>query len=301
LIDPQETFDGTWPFAPNFYDGSGFRQHYVDEGEGNPIVCLHGEPTWGYLYREFIPRLARQGRVVVPDHMGFGKSETPQDRSYSIREHAENMERLLVEHLDLTNITLVLQDWGGAIGSAFALRNIDRVDRICVCNTLVMGSRPEGITGPMGYPWFRWTQTDQYEPTIRNLGATVLSVMKRIGFERTAHIDETWVRAYSAPFPTPEDCLGAYQFPRNIAARETAEFMIETIKAAGGTDVFASKPAIGIFGEEDRAIPTDYAVASFKGMFPDGPVVRLPGVGHFLQEDAPEAVASMIELFIQAS
>ncbi|MDH3680882.1 MAG: alpha/beta fold hydrolase [Acidimicrobiia bacterium] len=264
-------------------------------------MCIHGEPTWGYLYRDFIPRLVRQGRVVVPDHMGFGKSETPRERSYSTREHAENMERLLVEHLNLTNITLVLQDWGGSIGSAFALRNPDRVDRVCVCNTIVMGSRPEGIPGPLGHPWFNWTLTDQYEPTIRNLGSTVLSVMKRIGFERTAHIDETWIRAYSAPFPTPEDCIGAYQFPRNIAAPETAEFMLETIEAAGGTEVLASKPAIGIFGEEDRAIPVDYAVASFKGMFPNGPVVRLPGVGHFLQEDAPEAVASMIELFIQSS
>ena len=93
-----------------------------------------------------------------------------------------------------------LQDWGGPIGSAFALRNPDRVDRICVCSTMVMGSRPEGITGPMDYLWFNWTLTDEFEPTIRNLGATVLSVMKRIGFERTAHIDETWIRAYSAPF-----------------------------------------------------------------------------------------------------
>ena len=300
MIDPHETFDGMWPYAPNFYDGNGFRQHYVDEGMGRPIVCIHGEPTWGFLYREFIPRLSRQGRVVVPDHMGFGKSETPQDRSYSIREHVENLERLLVEHLDLTNITLVLQDWGGAIGSAFALRNPDRVDRICVCNTMVMGSRPTGITGPTDYFWFKWTQTDQFEPTIRNLGATVLSVMKRIGFERTAHVDETWIRAYSAPFSTPEECIGAYQFPRNIGAPETAAFMAETIANAGGTDALAAKPAIGIFGEEDRAIPVEYAVASFKGMYPNGPVVRLPGVGHFLQEDAPEAVASMIDLFIQA-
>jgi cis-3-alkyl-4-acyloxetan-2-one decarboxylase len=301
MIDPEETFDGTWPFAPNFYDGNGFRQHYVDEGEGSPIVCIHGEPTWGYLYRNLIPRLVRQGRVVVPDHMGFGKSETPRDRAYSTREHVENIERLLVDHLDLTNITLVLQDWGGSIGSGFALRNPDRVDRICVCNTIVMGSRPDVTPGPADYPWVNWTLTDEYEPTIRHLGATVLSVMKRMGFERTAHIDETWVRAYSAAFPTVEECIGAYQFPRNITAPETAEFMAETIEAAGGTEVLASIPAIGIFGEEDRAIPTGYAVASFKGMYPDGPVVRLPGVGHFLQEDAPEAVASMIELFIQSS
>ena len=85
--------------------------------------------------------------VFQQSDMGFGKSETPQERSYSTREHAENMERLLVEHLNLANITLVLQDWGGSIGSAFALRNPDRVDRVCVCNTIVMSSRPEGIPG----------------------------------------------------------------------------------------------------------------------------------------------------------
>lgn len=301
MIDQNETFDNTWPFEPRFYDGNGFRQHYVDEGEGAPIVCVHGEPTWGYLYRNFIPRLVRQGRVVVPDHMGFGKSETPQDRSYSIREHVENFERLLVDHLDLSGITLVLQDWGGAIGTAFALRNPDRVDRIVICNTLVIGSRPDGVTGPQDYPWVQWVQTPQYEPTILNLGATLLSVMKRMGFERTSHIDETWIRAYASAFPTPEECRGAIQFPRNITAPETAEFMLETVQAAGGTGALSAKPAIGIYGEEDRAIPTDYAIASFRGVFPDSPVVRLPGVGHFLQEDAPEAVASMVELFIQAS
>jgi haloalkane dehalogenase len=91
MIPAGEDFDGTWPFAPHFFDGSGFRMHYVDEGSGDPIVLLHGEPTWGYLYRRFIPRLRAHGRVIVPDHMGFGKSETPQDRTYSIREHVDNL------------------------------------------------------------------------------------------------------------------------------------------------------------------------------------------------------------------
>jgi haloalkane dehalogenase len=111
MIPADETFDGTWPFAPHVFSKNGFRQHYVDEGPrdaGETFVCLHGEPTWGYLYRHFIPALTRLGRVVVPDHMGFGKSESPQDRSYSIREHAENLERLLLE-LDVRDVTLVVQ------------------------------------------------------------------------------------------------------------------------------------------------------------------------------------------------
>ena len=85
MIPSEETFNGTWPFTPHFSDASGFRQHYVDEGprDAEVLICLHGEPTWGYLYRNFIPRLSERYRVIVPDHMGFGKSETPQDRVYN--------------------------------------------------------------------------------------------------------------------------------------------------------------------------------------------------------------------------
>jgi cis-3-alkyl-4-acyloxetan-2-one decarboxylase len=77
MIPAHETFGGTWPFAPHFFEGNGFRMHYVEEGDGEPIICLHGEPTWGYLYRRFIQHLSGTNRVAVPDHMGFGKSETP--------------------------------------------------------------------------------------------------------------------------------------------------------------------------------------------------------------------------------
>src|SRR5919108_3740989 len=80
MIPADETFDGTFPFKPHFTNAPGFRMHYVDEGEGDPIVCLHGEPTWAYLYRNFIPPLSKRHRVIVPDHMGFGRSETPVDR-----------------------------------------------------------------------------------------------------------------------------------------------------------------------------------------------------------------------------
>ena len=104
MIHADETYDGTWPYAPRFFDGCGFRQHYVDEGEGDPIVCLHGEPTWGYLYRNMIDPLAEHGRVIVPDHMGFGKSETPQDKTYTLQTHTENLVGL-IEHLDMRNIT----------------------------------------------------------------------------------------------------------------------------------------------------------------------------------------------------
>jgi len=115
MIQANETFDGTWPYAPRFCPAGGFQQHYVDEGSGRPVVMLHGQPTWGYIYRHFIAPLARTHRVIVPDHMGFGKSETPQDREYTLATHVANL-TVLIDTLDLREITFVMQDWGGPIG-----------------------------------------------------------------------------------------------------------------------------------------------------------------------------------------
>ena len=297
MIPAEETFAGTWPFAPRYFSGAGFRMHYVDEpGQGpETIVCLHGEPTWGYLYRRFIPRLAQHGRVVVPDLMGFGKSETPQDRSYTIRDHADNLGALL-DHLDLRRITFVAQDWGGPIASAFALRHPDRIERLCLMNTGVPGLPPSGGRTVRDLPWFQWVQTEESRAVLSNLGATVLSVLKRIGFERTAHVDETWVRAYAAAFPTSADCKGALAFPAAINSNETRAFMLPLLQ---NLPALAAKPAMYIHGEEDRAIPTEFSVGAFRSTWPRGPVITLPGVGHFLQEDAPETVCALISQFIQ--
>jgi haloalkane dehalogenase len=297
VIDEDEDFDGTWPFAPHYYGGCGFMQHYVVEpGRGDPILLLHGEPTWGYLYRRFIPALTPFGTVIVPDHMGFGKSETPQDRSYTIREHVDNLEGLL-DHLAVHDVTIVGQDWGGPIGCAYALRHPERIKRLVLMNTGPPGAPPAGVPTVVDWPWYQWIHGDaDSEAVLSNLGSTILSVLKRIGFERTAHVDETWIQAYAAPFPTPADCKGAVEFPQCIANHETLEVLLEHF---ANLPALAAKPAMYIHGEADRAIPTDFAVGSFRSTWPAGPVVTLPGVGHFLQEDAPEAVIALIQQFIQ--
>ncbi len=299
MIKPQETFDGTWPFAAHFFEGNGFRMHYVDENpEGKEtFLCVHGEPTWGYLYRNIIPRLVRAGRVVVPDHMGFGKSETPQDRRYTIEEHYRNLENLVLD-LDLRNITLVIQDWGGPIGGSLAYAHPDRVKRLCVMNAIAGGRAPKTTSKIRQSPWFLWVNSPAFEPTVRNLGSNALSVIKRIGFERTAHVDETWVRAYSAPFPTPGSCVAAIRFPECIADDETVIFL-RSLRTDEAVAAVKAKPAMYVHGEADRAIPMDFAIGCFQDMWPDGPVVTLPGVGHFLQEDAPEAVSALIQQFVQ--
>ncbi len=303
MIPADETFAGTWPYAAKFFEGNGFRQHYVDVGRCDAdsedvIVCLHGEPTWGYLYRNFIPRLAQIGRVIVPDHMGFGKSETPQDRDYSTRDHSDNLERLLLS-LDLRNITLVMQDWGGLIGATFALRHPDRIKCLCVCNANIPWARAP-VEPPRSHKWQAWMQSDQYGPVVSNLGATALSVMQRIGMERMDHVNETWLRAYSSAFPTPESCRGALQFPRNISHPETYAFYKE-LEAKHDLARLQAIPAMCVVGEEEKTTPAELRVFGFKSLWPNGPVVRLPGVGHFLQEDAPGIVTALVEQFIQVN
>ena len=300
MIPAEETFDGTWPFRPRFTDAPGFRMHYVDEGAGEPIVCLHGEPTWGYLYRNFIPRLSASHRVVVPDHMGFGKSETPQDRSYTLRSHVENLVAL-VEELDLTDITLVLQDWGGPIGTQFTVRYPERVKRLVLMNTIAgYGRVPEGTPEVTSSPWFRWIgeglESGRAEAVLRNLGTTVLSVMKMLGFQRSEAVTDAWLRAYSAPFATPEECLGGLEFPIDAYSGRIADYVLEGLP---GLEQLRAKPAMLAEGMEDRAIPPARAIADFRALWPDGPVVELPGVGHFCQEDAPEVLVPLIQQFVQ--
>jgi len=302
MIPADETFGGTFPFKPNFFDGRGFKQHYVDEGEGEPIICLHGEPTWGYLYRKFIPELSKTHRVIVPDHMGFGKSETPQDREYSLKAHVENL-AALIEHLDLNDITFVCQDWGGPITGAYTVRNSDRVKRLCLMNTVLgYGGAVEGAekVPPNDSPWFKWVRKNieqgTYEEVLGNLGSTILSVMKIIGFQKTRVVDNRWIAAYAGPFETKADCKGAIEFPLDVVEGRIGKYVMEGLP---GVEALRKKPAMLAEGMKDRAILPEVAIADFKALFPKGPVVELPRAGHFCQEDVPEILVPLIQQFIQ--
>ncbi len=190
-------------------------------------MLLHGEPTWGYLYRRFIGPLAERHRVVVPDHMGFGKSETPQDRSYLLGEHVGNLESLLVDELDLREVTLVLHDWGGPIGAGFALRHPGRVARIILLNSLL----PLGLDHEWPLlaanleesSWFRWARSAHASGTLAemlgNARHTVAHLMLELqGIVNASVVDPLWIRAYGEPFAGAGESRGAIDFPRQIVA-----------------------------------------------------------------------------------
>ena len=221
--------------------------------------------------------LSQSHRVIVPDHMGFGKSATPRDREYSLKSHVENLTRL-VDALDLKDVTFVIQDWGGLIGAAYSLRHPDRIKRLFLLNTLSgYGKIPfDGLT-----PWFQFVKTHHDAKTLHeilgNLDANALSVMKIMGFENSAAVDSNWIAAYSAAFPTKDDCLGAIEFPLDAVLGRIAPYIKEGFPLL---DNLKSKPAMLTVGMKDRTIAPDRQLADFRAVWPGRPIIKLPNAGH---------------------
>jgi haloalkane dehalogenase len=233
--------------------------------------------------------------------MGFGKSDTPADREYTLSTHVDNLEALLLE-LDLRDITLVMQDWGGPIGGGFAFRHVDRVKRLCLINTIVpLGLPIERELFPRNAEseWFRWIRRahadGSLEDVLGSLDVTILSVMKLLGFENSAVVDQTWMRAYGAHFRSKEDCKGAINFPLDFV---TGRVKFQTA-GAPVLDAVRRKPAMLAEGLRDRAILPETVLTHFRTGFPAGAVVELENAGHFCQEDEPAILVALIEQFLQ--
>ncbi len=303
-IDPDATFEGTWPFRARYSDALGFRMHYVEEGAGpETMLLLHGEPTWSYLFRRQIPVWAEHARVIAVDHMGFGKSATPKDRTYWLQDHIDNLERFVLAR-DLRDLTLVMHDFGGPVGMGLAIRHPDRVKRIVSVNGPTPAGQPDLIDRLMANasasPWFQWILKAEANGTLEQvlgqLDYTILSTLKLNGFERNAIITEPWLDAYRAPFPTPAHAAGAIGWAKGFATGAHAfETPDTTTKAA-----LAAKPALAIWGEADRTLQAEQFLPLFRQAFPNGKVLRLPGVGHYSPEDAPDEVARLVADFVTA-
>lgn len=304
MIPADETFDGTFPFAPHFSSAPGFRMHYVDEGAGPVLLFLHGEPTWGYLFRHAIQALSGDHRVVVPDHMGFGKSETPAERGYRLQDHIDNLEALVLD-LGLREITLVMHDFGGGVGMGLLARRPELISRIVAVNAPVpfdqagLGAALSGAAAEA--PWFRWVLRAEKDGTLDDvlgeLGYNILSTLKLNGFQDNSVVTPTWIRAYGTPFPTPESTLGARGWAKGFALGQHV-FEAPTADASA---MLSTLPALAIWGMEDRTLDGGRFLPLFREIFPGGAVVELPGVGHYSFEDAPSTMTSLLRLFLQMS
>ena len=240
--------------------------------------------------------------MIVPDHKGFGKSEAPQEREYTLQTHVEDL-AALIEELDLHEITFVIQNWGDPIGGCYTALHPERVKRLCLLNTVVSLMAPPLLPdAPERAPWFErigdGLEDGKVDAVLGNLGRTALRVMKLVGFENGAAVDQNWIDAYSALFDSYEACKGAIEFPIDAIQQRAAPYMRE---CAANVEAVRSKPAMLVEGMRDRTIYPPPAIGLFQPLWPEGPITRLEHARHFSQEDAPEIIVPLIRQFIQTT
>ena len=288
LRTPDERFADLpdFPYQPRYVEvPPGLRMHYIDEGAGDPILCLHGEPSWCYLYRKMVPTLSRQGRVIAVDLIGFGRSDKPVGReSYTYALHHDALVAL-IKHLDLKRITLVCQDWGGLLGLPIAMEMPERFARLVIMNT---GLPISGKSlGPAFMAWKAFANRSEDLPVglvLQNATASKLS--------------PEIVAAYDAPFPDARYKGGALQFPNLVPISEDAEALPHMRKTAESLKAW-SKPALVLFSDKDPV--TAGGDAFFRALIPSAkaePEITIHDAGHFLQEDKGEEIAGLIVEFI---
>ena len=317
-----------YPFQPNYIkvddlEGGQLRMHYIDEGHGEVILCMHGQPSWSYLYRKMIPIFVSAGyRVIAPDLIGFGKSDKPTQReNYTYASHVAWVKGL-IESLDLTNITLVCQDWGGLIGLRVAAENEERFARLVLANT--------------GLPDAENVPDDKIEEVSENMRAYYdsLAVPGNVVEMATAMMGDTtgmgflhWVKycgesagfspqdvlaamtggvlseaeqkAYGAPFPDESYHAGGRQFPSLVPIMPD-NFAIPANRAAWAKLKQWQKPLLTAFSDSDPV--TAGGEVRFQNSVPGAqgqPHITIKGAGHFIQEQAPEELAAATIRLIQ--
>ncbi|HWA12092.1 MAG TPA: alpha/beta fold hydrolase [Burkholderiales bacterium] len=285
-----------WPYAPRYARVNGWRMHYVDEGAGEPVVLLHGNPTWGFLYRDVIPPLLQAGyRVVVPDMIGFGLSEKPvNEHAHSLDMHAANLAGLM-KHLALRNITLVCHDWGGPTGLSYAMSHLAAVRALVIMSTWAWPAPPAEFHTRL-FPW-RTMHAPLIGPYLLGRHAALagrgvyLSVVDREKFRQRAQ------GAYEAVLPDTQSRLLTWTWPRWIPLDDRAR-AIERFRWLEQELSRCTLPALILWGREDEVFDHGTFAARFKALLPhaDGP--HLVTGRHFLQEDSGPQIAAHVIRFL---
>jgi pimeloyl-ACP methyl ester carboxylesterase len=290
-LDVHSDQGGTFPWESRRVEVSpGISQAFVDEGPRDApltFLCLHGNPTWSYLYRRFIRALSPTYRVIAVDHVGFGRSDKPSDPAYyTLDRHVRNLTAVL-DSLDAQRVVPIVQDWGGPIGMGWAAAHPDRVAGAVVLNTWCFVTDP-----PMALPWLFLGKGGWRRSTRSNIFVELFLIR---GGKRKLSPAEA--NAYRAPFPTPAERVGIARFPQLIPP--SAQPSHETWQTMRGIEdslaVLRDKPALICWALKDLAFKKP-AMERWTRVFAkvDGPHL-LPNAAHYLQEDAPEAILEQLE------
>jgi len=269
-----------YPFQSRYADVAGARVHYVDEGAGPPLLLLHGNPTWSFLYRDVVAALRDRYRCIAVDYPGFGLSSAPPGYGFTPAEHADVLEQLVVQ-LDLSAVTMMVQDWGGPIGFAVATRHPDRFAAFVVGNTWAWPKSDPGtqlfsrlLGGPIG------------RRLIVNRNLFVERILP--GGVRRRTLPDAVMAAYRGPFPTPASRRPTAVFPQQILA--SRPFLAEVERRL---PTLRDRPALILWPTRDVAFG-DRERRRWEEAFPHHRTVLLEGAGHYIQEDAAEEIVTAI-------
>ncbi|MDI4648239.1 alpha/beta fold hydrolase [Cohnella hashimotonis] len=277
-VDPAE-----YPFEDRWLAYRDGAIHYVDEGRGQTVLLLHGNPTWSYLYRNVIKTLRGECRLIALDYPGMGMSRAPSGYGYTPQEHSEALGELIAS-LGLKDIVLVVQDWGGPIGLNYAVRNRDNVRGIVLMNTWAWPAKLAAMklfsVAMGGWPLGYWLQTR------RNFFARKIVPS---GIHQADKITKTLTKAYTDPYPTPASRMPTWMFPRSI---RKARNWLAGIEA--GLPALADLPARIVWGARDSAGFPLAEMRRWQSYLKKNETEILEDASHYVQEDRPDRVAANI-------
>ncbi|HET6882230.1 MAG TPA: alpha/beta fold hydrolase [Pirellulales bacterium] len=280
-----------YPFTSNWLDLDGLRYHYLDEGDGEPLLLVHGNPTWSFYWRELVVALREKYRLIVPDHIGCGLSDKPQQYEYRLAQHIENLRRL-VAHLQLEKLTLLAHDWGGAIGLGAAVAEPDRFSRLVLFNTAAYRSRR--------VPWrIRVCRA----PLVGELAVRGLNAFARAALTMAVAKHERMTPAVRAGLLAPYDSwanrIAIHRFVMDIprSLQHPSYATLESIEQ--GLAKLQNCPTMFIWGMRDWCFTPDF-LERFLEFFPDAEVHRLYDASHYVIEDAHEQIVPLVERFLTA-
>jgi haloalkane dehalogenase len=287
LHDTPEWLDRSlYPFSSHYFDSVDGRLHYVDEGSGSPVVFVHGTPTWSFLFRHLVCRLASRHRVIAVDHLGFGLSDKPAEAPYEPKDHARRLAALL-DSLELSSATFVVHDFGGPIGLGTALARPDRVERLVLFNTWMWSIADDPAIARGARLAGSWAGRLLY----RHLNFPVKALMPKVVGDRRILTPEI-VRHYAAPLASPDERMGAWGCARALLS---AGPWFEMLWAQ--RDRLRGKPMLLLWGLKDPTFGGRY-LERWRREFPDAQVHTFATSGHFVPEEAAGEVEPLVEQFL---
>ncbi len=285
-----DPFKDIYPFRSNFFNNRGFNYHYVDEGNGDPVLMLHGNPTWSFYFRRIIQKLSGTYRCIAPDHVGCGLSDKPgtRDYGYRLKDRVEDLSRF-IDHLSLDRkITLIVHDWGGMIGMAYALANMEKISRIVVTNTA--GFFPPGGKNLPKRLWLL-----KYISPFAVLGILGFNLFSRAALYMApkAPLPPKVKRGLTAPYNSWKNRIATLKFVQDIPMEKDAPSRGLVERVDRNLKELASIPMLILWGKHDFVFNESY-YDEWRKRFPLAEHHLFSDAGHYLFEDKPDAAGDLI-------